>query len=138
MTLAELLATDDYVGLTDVAAAELANQRRHSGERRLSYLGLSSLLDPKIVRRLIATVDAVAASDTLVAEVRNFLRSDGGVDVGNAVTQAMLDQFAANEQLPLTAADATAIKALANNLHSDAELYGLVVVKIGHVQMARG
>lgn len=138
MTLTELLATDDYVGLTDVAAAALANQRRHSGERRLSYLRLSSLLDPNIVRRLIATVDAVAASDTLVAEVRNFLRSDGGVDVGNAVTQAMLDQFAANEQLPLTAADATAIKALADNMHSDAELHGLGVVKVGHVQMARG
>lgn len=138
MTLTELLVTDDYVGLTDAAAAALANQRRHAGERRLSYLGLSSLSDPYIVRRLIATVDTVAASDTLVAEVRNFLRSDGGVDVGNAVTQAMLDQFAANEQLPLTAADATTIKALADNMHSDAELYGLGVVKVGHVQMARG
>lgn len=138
MTLTELLATDDYAGLSDVDAVALANMRRHAGERRLSYLGLSKLLHPDVVRRLIATMDAVAASDALVAEVRNFLRSDGGVDVGNAVTQAMLDSFAANEQLPLTTADADAIKALANNLHSDAELYGLGVVKTGHVQMARG
>jgi len=96
-------------------AGEINAERRASqiSLRRLSYLGLSALLDPAIVRRLIATLDAAAASDVLVAETRNFLRSDSGVDVGNPVTRSMLDQFAANEQLPLTTEDATAIKDLA-------------------------
>lgn len=96
-------------------ASEINAERRANqiSLRRLSYLGLSALLAPEIVRRLIATLDAAAASDALVAETRNFLRSDSGVDVGNTVTRSMLDEFAANAQLPLTVDDAEAIKNLA-------------------------
>lgn len=136
MTLAELLATADYAGLSDSEAAVLANQKRHISTHRVTYLGLANVLDADIVRRLISTIKAVAANDSLVSEIRNFLRGDG-VDVGHATTRAMLDAFSADVNLPLTEDDAMAVKALAENQISDAELYGLGVVRVGHIVKAR-
>lgn len=139
MTLAELLATADYVGLSDGDAADLANQKRHPGESFHTYRGLASSngIGTAATRRLIQTMDAVAATDALVAEMRFALRGEIGIDANDAETQGMLDAFAGNGDLPLTQDDADAIKALANNQRSDADLYGLRVT-IGAIERARG
>lgn len=136
--LKTVLAGQDYTGLSDSEAYALIRQPRHSVlvETRVSYLTLAAVLDPAVTRRLIQSVDAVAETDVLVAEVRRFLRSDVGVDVGHATVRAFLDQFAASA-LPLTPEDAEAIKALASRLVSDCEQQGLGDVRYGEIVIAR-
>lgn len=140
--LIRLLATPEYAGLTDVAAAELANQRRHQvvDETQWTYLGLASSqgVGIEVTGRLIATIDAVAASNPVVAEMRTFLRDPaGGISPAEAATQQMLDAFAANEDLPLTSDDAASIKALGSKLVSDAQRLRLGIVGEQHVVRAR-
>ena len=137
--LKELLATDTYTSLTEKEAFGKLHEERHAvlvGTRG-TYLGLASQVNPDIVRRLIQSVDGAALADPLVSEIRNYLRSDSGVDIAHATTRAMIDQFAANVALPLTTEDATVIKALAEDMHSDAEKHKIGNVKIGHIQEAR-
>jgi hypothetical protein len=138
MTLTELLATADYTGLSDAEAATLANQKRHRGNSFWTYKALMSESGIGIdaTRRLIQTIDAAAASDPVVAEIRWSLREGTGVNANDASTRGMIDMMAANSQLPLTTQDATTIKGLADNQKSDAELYGLRVT-IGAIERAR-
>lgn len=141
--LRALLATEEYAAIADPAdAAALANEQRHSvaAPTQWTYLGLASSMGIGIeaAGRLIATIDVVAESNPVVAEMRNFLRDpNGGISPAEVGTQAMLDTFAANEALPLTEADATAIKALGSKLRSDAEQLGLGAVSVPHIIRAR-
>ena len=141
MTLEELLLTDDYIGLTDVEAAELANSKRHpsTADSWWTYRDLAGHngVGPDITRRLIETIDVAATTDKLVAEMIYSLRTDPGLNANDDATKAMLDAFAAS-QLPLTESDAAAIKALADTTVSDAEINGLGVVEDKQVRWARG
>lgn len=139
MTLSELLATEDYAALPDVEASALANRKRHPGNTYWSYRSLMSVggIGIAATRRLIQSIDLAAVVDPVVSEIRWSLREGTGVNAGDLNTQAMLDTFAADEQLPLTAADVVAIKSLAENQRSDADLYGLGRVEEKHVRWAR-
>lgn len=139
MTLTELLATADYAGLSDSEAAALANQKRHPGPAFWTYRGLASSqgIGTAATRRLIQTMDAVATADPLVGEMRYSLRGETGIDANDAETQGMLDSFAADSDLQLTADDANAIQSLADNQKSDVELYGLGTVQEKHVRWSR-
>lgn len=117
-------------------AADELNTPYTVGPRRVAYLTMMNELDLDIVRRLIATVDAVAPSDPVVGEIKHYLRGSDGVDVGNPKTRAMLDAFAANGSLPLTTDDATAIKALAPQI-SRAQQLGWGAVQEVDVRHAR-
>lgn len=137
--LKNLLGTAEYDGLSDADAALLANQKRHPAarERRATYLSVARDVGPETARRLIATLDAVAESDPLVAEIRHRLRSSDGVDVSHSTTAAMLDLFAAHPDLPLTSEDAASIQELADYLESDAERIGCGYIGEQHVLRAR-
>ena len=75
-----------------------------------SYRGLSAVVSPYVVSRLIRTVDLFVDSDhelaPLVKETREFLRSDG-IDISNPTTQAMLNEWA-ESPLPLSVQDLAA------------------------------
>lgn len=140
--LKNLLATPEYAGLSDAAAADLANQQRHETDdlTQWTYLGLASSqgVGVEVTGRLIATIDAVAESNPVVAEMRHFLRTpSGGISPAEPATQAILDSFADNGDLPLTESDATAIKALGVRLESDAQQNGLGTVGVEQVKRAR-
>lgn len=144
MNLSELLATGDYIGLSDADAASLANEKRHAitVDAWHTYRSLASSkgIGIEATRRLIQTMDAATASDPLVGEMRHNLRGNGdpnGINANDPNTQAMIDSFAANEQLPLTLADAAAVKALADSTESDVERHRLGTVREGTVQQAR-
>lgn len=139
MDLRALLQTADYAGLSVNQAYDLVHQRRHPGERRLTYLGLAALLGDAVARRLAETFDVAGAADALIAEIEHDLRGGAtGIDVGNALVQGMLDTWAANGALALTASDAAAIKGLAANQRSDVELHGLGAVTRVAVREAMG
>lgn len=134
--------TDDplgrnYAAMSDAQVSMDLNELRYVAATRVTYVSLAADLDLGIVRRLIETVDSVAAGDVLVKEMQNWLRSDTGVDIGSDKTRAMLDAFAANTNLPLTAEDSAAIKSLAEGKTSRAAELGLGIVKPGHVEQAR-
>lgn len=146
MTLVELLNTEEYLSLSNADAAALINQKRHAGPSVWKYKSLSSTqgVGLAVAERLTRTMNGVADDVNhqyhgIVGEMRNELRGSGsGIDINDANTQLMLDAFAADGNFPLTADDAAAIKALAENQVSDAELYGLGVVQEKHVRWARG
>lgn len=144
MTLDELLKTDDYAGLTDAEAAALANQQRHA-VTVAAYHTYRSLageggIGTAATRRLIQTMDGASASDPLVGEMRHSLRGNGappGINADDSHTQAMLDQFAVDSDLPLTESDAAAVKALAESTESDVQRHGLGSVEEKHVRWVR-
>jgi len=76
-----------------------------------SYRGLSAVVSPYVVSRLIRTVDLFIESDhelaPLVKEMREFLRADG-IDISNPTTLTMLNEWA-ESPLPLSVQDLTAI-----------------------------
>lgn len=145
MTLAELLATADYSGLTSAEASILANEKRHAITVDVwhTYRSLAggSGVGMAATRRLIQTMDAASAIDPLVGEMRHSLRGNGdpnGINANDPGTRAMLDSFAANTDLRLEVDDAAAIKALADSTESDVERHNLGAVREGEVQIARG
>lgn len=144
MNLKQLLQTAEYAGLSDADAAALANEQRHAITVNAYHTYRSLAGDGGIgtaaTRRLIATMDGAADSDPLVSEMRHCLRGNGnppGINANDAATQGMLGQFATSEQLPLTAEDADAIKALADSTESDADRHSLGTVEEKHVRWVR-
>jgi hypothetical protein len=101
---------DDYA-----AASELCNiLPAEVRTTRVNYMDISVAPGAaNIIRRLIATIDAAASVDPLVAEARHWLRSPTGLDVGHPLTRQMLDFFGGSSELPLTVEDAATIKGLA-------------------------
>jgi len=88
-------------------------------ETRMSYLSIAAVLGPDPVRRLIHSVEGASANDVFLQKIKLRMEGNDGVDLAHPATRGMLDQFAAlteNSTIPsgLTAADAAAIKALAD------------------------
>jgi len=98
---------------SDDAAAKRASEiapKQLTG-KLWSYRGLSAVVSPYVVSRLIRTVDLFVESDhelaPLVKEMREFLRSDG-IDISNPTTLGMLTEWA-ESPLPLSVQDLAAI-----------------------------
>ncbi len=73
---------------------------------------------------VLDAVQAVGASNSAVKWAMSFMTSAEGIDIGDPVTQAMLDTLAANSVI--TTAQAAAIKGLATGLISRATQLGIV------------
>lgn len=136
--LKKLLAgkSAEYNGLPDQAAADLANQDRtkRTVTQSASIIYVTAKLGPDIARRLLASMQTAAESDALIAHTLSILEGGGTINLGDSTTQLILDSLTV---LDLTAGDATAIKALADELQSDAKEYNLPTVKVGHISKAR-
>jgi predicted NBD/HSP70 family sugar kinase len=141
VTLKNLLATAEYADLSDADAAALANEKRHAAtvDQYYTYRSLAggTGVGIDITRRLIQSMDAAAQADVLIGEMRHSLRGERGLNVNDAGVRGTLESFAANENLPTTADDAAAIKALADSTESDAERHRLGEVRPGDIQVAR-
>lgn len=142
MTLSALLATAEYADLLDADAVALVNQQRHAItiDAWHTYRSLAGRhgIGVDATRRLIQTMDAASVADPLVGEMRHSLRGGEGINANDPSTQAMIDAFAANADLPLTIGDAAAIKTLADATESDADRYALGTVEEKHIRWARG
>jgi hypothetical protein len=75
---------------------------------------------------ILDKLEAVAAQNTSVKWALRFLQQEAGIDVGHLATQSMIDQLAAANVL--TADEAAALKAMATQPASRAEVLGLGVV----------
>lgn len=91
-----------------VSAGRMANQSRFVTERTIlaEIAGGNAILD--------ALQSVADSGNTAVRRAINFLQQDSGLDVGNAVTQGMIDQLAATNPPVLAAGQAAALKGLAN------------------------
>jgi hypothetical protein len=84
---------------------------------------------------ILDKLEAAGASNSAVKWAVRFLGNDGGLDVGNAVTQTMIDQLTGPV---LLAEEGAALKALAMQLASRAEVLGLGSVSLTDVMRALG
>jgi hypothetical protein len=142
MSIRELLATDEYVGLDDDAIVALASEKRHSVNRDAfyTYRSLASAtngIGPDATRRLIQSLDAVSASDPLVSEMRHCLRGEVGLNINDAATQGMLASFAASGMLAITAEDVAAIVSLTESHESDVERFGIQSLTVERLKRMR-
>jgi hypothetical protein len=133
MSIRELLATAEYEGLSDDEIVALASEKRHAITRNAfhTYRSLASSvgIGPDATRRLIQTLDAVSVADPLVSEIRHSLRGEVGLNVNDVVTIGMLQAFAANEALPITADDVAAIVLLSAATESDIDRHGAITIE---------
>jgi hypothetical protein len=88
------------------AAAPMALQERYVTARTI----LSECVDGGSI---LAALDGAAASNAAVRYAVKFLGQDGGLNVGDPITQAMLDQLATGAVAVLTQEQATQVKNLA-------------------------
>jgi hypothetical protein len=131
-----------YAAMTAEHAAEnlnTADRTRVIAETFVNAKTLYSRLGAVAAETVIQKLEAGAASDSPFAPVLKravqwILPSEEGIDVGNAVTRGLLDQLAGPL---LTAEEAAAIKAIAEETVSRATELGLPKVEPGHVQDAR-
>ena len=103
---AAALAARDIDALARIVSVERrANQSRFVTARTVlaECVGGQSILD---------ALKAAAAGNSAVNWAMTFLGQEGGLDVGNPATHAMIDQLVAGTAL--TAAQGAALKALAN------------------------
>ena len=83
---------------------------------------------------ILEKLESISAANTAVKWAMKFLQNDGGLDVGNAASQSMITQLEA--VTVFTAAEATALRNLALQPASRAEVLGLVVVTEAHIRAA--
>lgn len=142
MSLATHITNDPdsrgYSGMTGREVYDDLLVKRRPGERQVGYKEFMGTLGSVIGGRLINSMKAAASSDAVVEVWHNLLLRSETINVNNAEVQAMLNAFAANQLLPLTADDATAIKALADNQISDAEHYSFTPLRVLEVLRAKG
>lgn len=135
------LAADVYErGWAEMSAAEVVADGRlrvHRGELRLTTIQLVNRLGIDAARRVLGSLRAVESADPVVAEMMAIARNGQGIDVNNDDFRTMMDALAANQQLPMTTDDATAVKATSENLRSTWEVLELWSVKPGHIEEAR-
>jgi len=98
---------------SDDAAAKRASDiaPKQLTDKLWNYRGLSAVVSPYVISRLIKTVDLFIESNhelsPLVKEMREFLRVDG-IDISNTTTLAILNEWVISS-LPLTHEDFTEI-----------------------------
>lgn len=112
---------DEIIGRTDCAAALSARDldalaRIVSTGRKVTqsrFVTARTVLAECIGgQAILDALKAAAAGNSAVNWAMTFLGQEGGLDVGNAATQGMIDQLVA--ATALTAAQGAALKALAN------------------------
>ena len=123
-----------YATMTPEAALQDLCEPRYPGECRVTILTVAADLGRDVARRLAASMQAAATVDPLMVEMLAVARIADGIDVGHAETQAALDEMAANTDLDLTADDAAAIKALADNQRSRLDVLGLDVPRLREIR----
>lgn len=126
-----------YAGMNAQQVAESMNATSRPTALSLDMVDLFEAVGPEIAGRMSASLKAMAQSLSLYEDFRAMAQNGRAIDVNNAMTHLVLDGMAADPGVPLTVADATAIKALSHNKRSRASELGLGEVKVGHVQQAR-
>ncbi len=125
-----------YAGKTDSEVADLLNQLRYVGGYDATFKTIISELGTGVADRLIESMELASSSSPSIKRILNALDIGVSVNLGDSVTRAMLDSFVSGG-LGLTAEDATAIKALADNQVSRASQLGLSEVKPYDVRRAK-
>lgn len=106
------------VDLLNARSETMVKTRMITGRAILAECGVHG---PAILDKL----EAAAASNSAVKWAVTFLKQDAGIDIGHPATRAMIDQMTG---AVFTAAEAAALKALASQPASRAEVIGLGVV----------
>jgi len=117
--------------LADLTAA------RYPGECRVTILTIANRCGSEIAARLAGSMQGAATANPLIGEMLAVSRSGEGIDVNHPDSRAMLGGMAANAELPLTADDAAAVVALADNLACRLDVLGLPVPRIREIRQAR-
>ena len=127
-----------YAAMKDAQAAAALNAptRPTVVEHFVNAKEVLAVLGAVAGAAFLDALDAVAVDNSAVRWAMTFIRSDSGIDAGNAETRAMLDQLATAGVLD--AASVATIKTLAERQISRAEELGLPPVTEGDVQFARG
>ena len=138
MTLDIELTTDPeargYASMTPGEALADLSELRYPGECRVTVLDVASKLGRATARRLAASMQAAAETDPLMAEMLALVRTATGIDVGHAEARDAIDEMALDPALDLTADDAAAIKALADNRKSRLDVLGLARPRLREVR----
>ena len=142
MGLAEHIANDPdargYAAMTARETYDDLNTKRRTGEKQVTYKSVLGELGADIGRRLIDSMKAASASDSVVETWHNMLVRGESINVNNAEVQGMLSTFADTPGLPLTTDDRDQIVALSLNQSTDAQFYGLLPMTVHQVIQAKG
>jgi len=125
-----------YLGKTDAEIADLLNLKQFDGDYNATFKTIMSDLGTEVCDRLINSMVAAGQSSPSVQRILNAVDNGVPVNMGDPVTHAMIDSFAANGALDLTTDDATALKGLSANMRSRADVLGFGIVKAYDVRRA--
>ena len=125
-----------YSGKTDAEIADLLNLKQYDGDYNATFKTIMSELGTGVCDRLINSMVAAGQASPSVQRILNAVDNGVPVNMGDPVTHALLDTFAANESLELETADATALKNLSANMRSRADVLGIGTVKAYDVRRA--
>ena len=109
-----------------VHAAALLNDPRFTKIKTRFVTARTVLAEVAGGAALLDKLQSIGATQSAVKYAMTFLNQEGGIDIGNAATQGMVDQLVAGAAL--TAAEGTALKNLALQPASRAEVLGLGTV----------
>ena len=126
-----------YSGMTHSEAAAALNtaNRTRVAETYANAKTILAHLGSTAGSAFLDGLEAAASSNRAVYWVLSFIKSDGGVNVGDPETRAALDALAAGGVLET--ASVTAVKALAEQTVSRGEELGIGPVYAGEVEAAR-
>lgn len=130
-------ATDDaFLAWGNESRTELVPDTL-ANERTFAFAVTEATGDPAAAEAAIQGIEVAAESNAVIARALRWISPDnGGVDVGNSIVRAMLDQLAAGGAITQTAADA--IKAVGERTTTRfAANYGLAVVGQPHLDRLR-
>jgi hypothetical protein len=135
-TYTDWLATSPDPATDAAFLAYMAESVTETVETRLTAEELVARAGIDIARRVIDSLKAVAASDSVIELALERLKnSDAGLNAADPATAGMLTAFANNDQLPMTLTDLAAVAALTQRTRPRSQTLGLGI--IGQPQLDR-
>lgn len=129
---ADAVAAHDYASLE--ATLNAANIAAVKADSYITELGILSLLGPTAGQAFLAGIEAAATVQPVLDRAIRWLRSDRGIDVGNAHVRTMIGQLSVAGVV--TPASANAVLAVGSRTISRAEQLDLGIVGLGAIQNA--
>lgn len=121
----------EYDALSHVEAAALMTRQRHVVDpvelvpTDYGVKSIANLLGTTVSDHLVESLELSAQASATIRHTLKILEAGGTVDLASPVVRGMLDAWGANVNLPLTTAEAEAIKTLAHRRESDADRAGI-------------
>lgn len=124
-----------YAGKSDDEVTDLLNALSYSKIKPRFITARSMLAEIPTAAQILDKLEATATSISSVKWAMFYLKGEGGIDIGHPATIAQLDDLVTYSIL--TNDEATAVKNMAIQPASRAEILGLDPVNYNDVNMAR-